>query len=288
MINLLAHRLVNWFGHIEWLRPRRISFIIALCVALFWATRFVPRIVKRSLKVALGVSNPETMRRAHTLGSVFSNLARLFIVAFFFTAVLQEFSISLASIFVSFSIVGTILGLGSQSIVKDIVSGVVLLIEDQFSVGDIISIDNKHVGTVESMTLRVTLLRDMEGRAHYISNGNISEVVVLSKEFARALVDVEISQDEDIDKVISVLRELGKEIASTMVGVCEPTEVLGVESMTSANCVVRTLTKTEPGQQWAVARELRKRIIVRFRLEGFSRPIPQKLVWHRWDRSIIK
>jgi small conductance mechanosensitive channel len=74
-----------------------------------------------------------------------------------------------------------------------------------------------------------------------------------------------------------------------MGGACEPTEVLGVESMTSSNCVIRTLTKTQPGQQWAVARELRKRIIVRFRLEGFSRPMPQKLVWHRdWDESLIK
>ena len=281
--------VTNWIDRIVWLRLQRIGLMLVACAALFWAARFVHEVVNRYLKVALEASNPEAMRRAHTLGSVFGNLARTLVVAFFFTEILQEFNISLTSIFVSFSIVGTVLGLGSQNIVKDVMSGLVLLIENQFGVGDIISIDNKHSGVVESMTLRITVLRDIEGRAHYISNGNISEVVVLSKDFARAMIDIEVSQDEDIDKVISVLQELGLELASAMDAVCEPTEVLGVESMTSACCIIRTLTKTAPGQQWAVARELRKRIITRFRLEGFSIPMPQRLVWHRsWDRSMGK
>ena len=272
---------VTWFDYIARLRLQKIAIMMGVCVALFWATRFVHKLVNRSLKAALRDSNLEAIRRANTIGSVLGNFARVLVVSFFVIEILQEFSISLASIFVSFSILGTILGLGSQNIVKDIVSGLFLLIENQFGVGDIISVDNKHVGTVESMTLRVTMIRDMEGRAHYVSNGNISEVVVLSKEFARAMVDIEIDINENIDKVISVLNELGIELAASMDSVYEPTDVLGVESIATTSCIIRTLTKTAPGYQWSVARELRRRIIMRFRLEGFARPVTQMLVWQQ-------
>ena len=92
------------------------------------------------------------------------------------------------------------------------------------------------------------------------------------------------SQDEDIVRIMKVLGELGVELAGQLETVREPTEVLGIESMTPVSCVIRTLTKTAPGQQWAVARELRKRIVLRFHQEGFSRPMPQRLVWNRpWD-----
>jgi small conductance mechanosensitive channel len=181
-------------------------------------------------------------------------------------------------------IMGAALGFGSQSIIKDVIGGFFLLVENQFGVGDIISVDDKHTGTVERMTLRVTMLRDLEGRAHYIPNGTISGVVVLSKEFAKAMVDVEVSQDEDVVRAMAVLADLGVELAAALDTVREPTEVLGIESMNPHSCVIRTLTKTAPGQQWAVARELRKRIILRFRQEGFSWPVPQRMVWNRsWD-----
>jgi small conductance mechanosensitive channel len=206
------------------------------------------------------------------------------VISFFILEMLQEFNVSVGPLIAGVGIVGAALGFGSQSIVKDVIGGFFLLVENQFGVGDIISVDDKHTGTVERMTLRVTMIRDMEGRAHYIPNGSISEVVVLSKEFAKALVDVEVSQDEDIVRIMKVLGELGVELAGQLETVREPTEVLGIESMTPVSCVIRTLTKTAPGQQWAVARELRKRIVLRFHQEGFSRPMPQRLVWNRpWD-----
>jgi small conductance mechanosensitive channel len=103
----------------------------------------------------------------------------------------------------------------------------------------------------------------------------------MSKEFAKALVEVEVSQDDDVIRVMAVLRELGVALAAEQEAVLEPTEVVGIVSMNPHSCLVRTLTKTAPGQQWAVAREYRKLIILRFRQEGFSRPMPQRLVWNR-------
>jgi len=276
--------LAAWIDQTGWQKLQRLGLVVVTCAIILWAMGLVHKAVNRSLGAALKEGNPEAMRRAKTLGSVLENFARVMVISFFILEMLQEFNVSVGPLIAGVGIVGAALGFGSQSIVKDVIGGFFLLVENQFGVGDIISVDDKHTGTVERMTLRVTMIRDMEGRAHYIPNGSISEVVVLSKEFAKALVDVEVSQDEDIVRIMKVLGELGVELAGQLETVREPTEVLGIESMTPVSCVIRTLTKTAPGQQWAVARELRKRIVIRFHQEGFSRPMPQRLVWNRpWD-----
>ena len=284
MLLLFTDRLeafTTWFGQIGWQKLQKLGLVIITCFILLWAMRLVHKAVNRSLGAALREGNPDALRRAKTLGSVLENFARVVVISFFILETLQEFNVSVGPLIAGVGILGAALGFGSQSIVKDVIGGFFLLVENQFGVGDIISLGDKHIGTVERMTLRVTMLRDLEGRAHYIPNGTISEVVVMSKEFAKAMVDVEVSQDEDLERIMDVLRELGVELAATLDTVTEPTEVLGVDSMTPVSCVIRTLTRTAPGQQWAVARELRKRIIIRFLKEGFSRPMPQRLIWNR-------
>jgi small conductance mechanosensitive channel len=273
-----------WFDQTGWQKLQKLCLVMLTCVVILWAMRLVGRAVNRSLGSALKDGNPDAMRRAKTLGSVLENFARVVVIAFFIMETLQEFNVSVGPLIAGVGIMGAALGFGSQSIVKDVIGGFFLLVENQFGVGDIVSFGDKHMGTVERMTLRVTMLRDLEGQAHYIPNGTISEVVVMSKEFAKALVEVEVSQDEDVVRVMAVLRELGVELAAELDTVLEPTDVQGIVSMTPHSCMVRTLTKTAPGQQWAVAREYRKRIAIRFQKEGFSRPMPQRLVWNRpWE-----
>jgi small conductance mechanosensitive channel len=273
-----------WFGQAGWQKLQKLCLVMLTCAVILWAMRLVARAVNRSVGSALKDGNPDAMRRAKTLGSVLENFARVLVVSFFILETLQEFNVSVGPLIAGVGIMGAALGFGSQSIVKDVIGGFFLLVDNQFGVGDIISIGDKHAGMVERMTLRVTMLRDMEGQAHYIPNGTISEVVVMSKEFAKALVEVEVSMDEDVVRVMAVLKELGAELALGLDTVLEPTEVQGIISMTPHSCVIRTLTKCAPGEQWAVGREYRKRIAVRFQKEGFSRPMPQRLVWNRpWE-----
>jgi len=273
-----------WFDQTGWQKLQKLCVVMITCAIILWAMRLVGKAVNRSLGAALTEGNPDALRRAKTLGSVLENFARVLVVSFFILETLQEFNVSVGPLIAGVGIMGAALGFGSQSIVKDVIGGFFLLVENQFGVGDIISIGDKHIGTVERMTLRVTMLRDLEGQAHYIPNGTISDVIVMSKEFAKAMVEVEVSQDEDVVKVMDVLRELGAELKAGLATVVEPTEVLGIVSMTPHSCLIRTLTKCAPGQQWAVGREYRKRIAVRFQLEGFSRPMPQRLVWNRnWE-----
>jgi len=154
--------------------------------------------------------------------------------------------------------------------------------ENQFGVGDIISVDDKHAGVVERMTLRITQLRDTEGRAHYIPNGSMVRVVVMSKEFARALVDVDVAYDADLDAAMELLKTEGARLVQDLPeSALEPTEVLGVNQLGGSGITIRTLTKTAPGKQWEVAREFRRRIVLAFREAGIEIPFPQQVVHHR-------
>lgn len=273
--------LSAWFDQTGWVKVQKFVLVLVTCAVILWAMRLVRRAVNRSLGTALGEGNPETMRRAKTLGAVLENIARVAVVSFFILETLQEFNVNIGPFIAGSAIMAAALGFGAQSLVKDVIGGCFLLVENQFAVGDIISIGDKHLGTVERMTLRITMLRDMEGQAHYIPNGNITEVVVMSKEFAKAMVEVEVSRDEDVERVMEVLKELGVELQEALPTVLEPTEVMGIVSLTPHSCVIRTLTKTTPGDQWAVARELRKRIVLRFQQEHFSGPMQQRVVWNR-------
>lgn len=272
-----------WLERAGWAKLHRLGLVLITCLLLLWAVNLVARAVRRAVDDGNDDVTTEAERRADTLGSVLNNTARVVVAAFFLLMTLQEFGVNIGPLVAGAGIAGVALGFGAQSLVKDVIAGFFLLMENQFGVGDIISLEEgKHQGTVERMTLRVTQLRDAEGRAHYLPNGSITKVVVLSKEFSRALVDVEVGYDVDVDRVFEVLREVGAELRKEWPErVSEPMDVKGVEAFGKDGCIIRTLTKTAPGKQWDVQRELRRRIILRFRKEGISSPIPQRIVHTR-------
>jgi len=214
-----------WLDQTGWAKLERLLVVVFTCVVILWALRLVSRAVGRSMETAMGEGNPETQRRAKTLAAVIGNFARVLVVSFFILELLQEFSVNVGPLVAGVGIVGAAIGFGAQNLVKDVIGGFFLLVENQFGVGDIISVGDKHAGTVEKMTFRVTMLRDTEGRAHYIPNGSIVEVVVMSKQFAKALVEVEVSHDEDLDRIMTVLKDIGAELHRDLDTVLEPTEV---------------------------------------------------------------
>ncbi|HWQ09464.1 MAG TPA: mechanosensitive ion channel family protein [Holophaga sp.] len=272
--------LANWFQQVGWTKLEKLVMVLLTCFIILWAVNLVARAVRKAVDDGNEGVTTDAERRAETLGSVLKNAARVLVAVFFVLVTLQEFGVNIQPLLAGSAVAGVALGFGAQTLVKDIIAGFFLLLENQFGVGDIISVDSQHSGTVERMTLRITQIRDLEGKAHYLPNGSINQVVVMSKDFARALVDVEISLDQDIDRVADLLRLLGRDLMADLPNaVLEPTEVKGVEAMNAMGCTIRTLTKTAPGLQWEVARELRKRIVTRFRLEGITMPLPHRVVW---------
>jgi small-conductance mechanosensitive channel len=270
----------DWFERVGWTKLEKLVLVLLTCLIILWAVSLVARAVRRAVDDGNAGVTSDAERRAETLGSVLKNAARVLVAVFFLLVTLQEFGVNIQPLLAGSAVAGVALGFGAQSLVKDIIAGFFLLLENQFGVGDIISVDDKHTGTVERMTLRITQIRDMEGRAHYLPNGTITQVVVLSKDYARALVDVEINNDQDVDRVMELLKVLGQDLkADKPDAVIEPTDVRGIETMNATGCTIRTLTKTAPGLQWEIAREFRRRILIRFRQEGIAMPLPQRVVW---------
>lgn len=274
--------LAGWFETAGWQKLQKLTLVIAVCVGILWAIKLVGKAVRRAVDDGQAHITSDAERRAETLVAVLNNAARILAIAFLIVMTLQEFGVNVGPLVAGAGIAGVAIGFGAQTLVKDVISGFFLLMENQFGVGDIISVDDTHVGTVERMTLRTTQIRDVEGRAHYLPNGTISRVLVMSKEFANALVDVEVALHTDLDRAMAILQELGEELHREHPdAVLGPPDVRGVESITPQGCVLRTLTRTAPGRQWEVARTLRRRIIQRFQAEGIEIPYPQRVVWTR-------
>lgn len=269
----------HWLDSRSWAKVYHLALVLLVSALFLWVVKIIGKAVRRAVDNGDESTTSEAERRAETLSTVLNSAARVLVLAFLVLMVLQEFGVNIAPLIAGAGIAGVALGFGAQSLVKDVISGFFLLMEDQFGVGDLISIDEKHVGTVERMTLRITQLRDVEGRAHYVPNGSINRVIVLSKEFSKALVDVEVGYDADLDRIFALLETIGAELRKARPElVLEPTDVWGVEAFGKDGCTIRTLTKSAPGKQFDVARLLRKRIIEKFREEGIASPIPQRIV----------
>ena len=269
----------RWLDGRSWAKVYHLALVLLVGALFLWMVKIIGKAVRRAVDDGDDTTTSEAARRAATLSTVLNSAARVLVLVFLVLMVLQEFGVNIAPLIAGAGIAGVALGFGAQSLVKDVISGFFLLMEDQFGVGDLISIDEKHVGTVERMTLRVTQLRDVEGRAHYVPNGSINRVIVLSKEFSKALVDVEVSYDADLDRIFALLETIGVELRKARPElVLEATDVRGVEAFGKDGCTIRTLTKCAPGKQFDVARLLRKRIIEIFREEGITSPIPQRIV----------
>jgi len=227
------------------------------------------------------------VQRAKTMGGLLKSIITGVLIAIFGTMILSQLGVNIAPIIASAGILGIALGFGAQSLVKDFLSGIFMIFEDQFGVGDVVDVGEAS-GTIEAVSLRVTRLRDLDGTVWYVPNGEILRVGNKSQNWSRAVVDIGVSYDEDLGHARRVLTEVAHELWEDddyrSVIVEEP-EVTGVEALTPDAITLRVLVKTAPMEQWAIARELRQRIKARFDHEGIEIPHPQRVVWQREGRS---
>ena len=228
---------------------------------------FRERLEGSSFLESAGLTSARRAQRAATLGSVLKSAMSAIIFVIAFLLVLSELRIDLAPFIAGTSIVGVALGFGAQSIVKDFLAGMFMLMEDQYGVGDVIDFE-KASGTVEAVGLRSTRLRDVNGTVWYVRNGEVVRVGNKSQGFAQVVLDVPIDAWADVDRASAAMAAVSHEMAEeedwSSVFLSTP-EVQGVESMTREETVIRLVAKVRPLEQWRTARELRRRI--RDRLE---------------------
>jgi moderate conductance mechanosensitive channel len=209
-------------------------------------------------------------QRAKTVASIVNNVAKAALAAFVLVTALKEAGLDVTPLLAGAGIVSVAVGFGAQSLIKDFFAGFFIVFENQFGIGDQVTIAG-HSGTVERMTLRVTVLRDVEGNLHFVPNGRADTVTVLSKEWARAVVDITVPYAVDISDAIAVATTVASEFAGeNPESVVEPPEMLGVQDLGPRGVSIRVAVKTPPGKNLAAGREIRRRIKLAFDAAGIQ------------------
>jgi len=274
-------------------KPMALLGLFVLALAIRWVLhQGVNRIVKRAAHGVLpdrvsAVTPARRGQRAESMGGLLKSIITGLVAAVFGTMMLSEVGVDIAPIIASAGIVGVALGFGAQSLVKDFLSGVFMILEDQFGVGDQVDL-GEAVGTVEAVSMRVTRVRDVNGTVWYVPNGQILRVGNQSQNWARTVLDISVAYDEDLARVRRVLGEVAHDLweDDDFTGqVIEEPSVWGVQALGVDGVTVRVVLKTTPGEQWAVAREMRERIKARFDHEGIAMPYPQRVVWQRQEHG---
>ena len=268
----------------SWLTTSGIKIVGILIglVILSQMSRWIAKWMEKFVYEKDPLQASEAKKRAHTLGNI---LRHAFLIIITFVAVLMilgELGIQLGPLLATAGIGALAIGFGAQGLVKDLISGFFIILENQYRIGDVIEVAGVS-GLVESVSLRKTVLRDLQGKVHTIPNGEIKVASNFSKEWSRSVLDLGISYRDDIDQIVDLLIQIGKEMESEepyKSAILEPLQVLGVEKFDESQMVIRMMVKTAPLKQWDVGRELRRRIKIRFDEKGIQLPFPHRvLIW---------
>jgi moderate conductance mechanosensitive channel len=225
-------------------------------------------------------------QRIEALASVLRSIVSFVVWLVAGLLVLGELGFDLAPLLAGAGILGVAIGFGSQSLVKDFLSGFFILVEDQFGVGDIVDLEPGISGTVEAVSLRTTRLRSVDGTVWHVPNGEIRRVGNMSQHWSRALLDVDVAYDTDLAHARTVIKRVADELWNEGTDILEEPDVWGVESLGHHAVTLRLVVKTRPSRQWVVSRELRERIKRAFDAEGIEIPFPQQTVWMRPDPAV--
>jgi small conductance mechanosensitive channel len=245
--------------------------------------RVVPRRARDRLAETSPRAGARREQRAKTIGSVLRNVTSVFVYGIAVIEILGIVGIDLAPIIAGAGIVGVAVAFGAQSLVSDFISGVFMVLEDQFGVGDIVEAGSV-IGTVEGVSLRITSIRDLNGTLWHVRNGQIQQLGNMSQHWARSVVFVTVAYDQPIDEAERLIKQAADSVwRDDQLGklVLEEPDLSGVQEVNADSIVIRLLITTVPGEQWGIERELRKRIKQAFDGAGVRFPFPQQTVWMR-------
>jgi small-conductance mechanosensitive channel len=271
--------ITAWADSTLWADGLRIVLII---VSAWAVSRLGGRLVGGlHSRVIARIAEPEQLRRAETLGRILRYAVSVTVSVLATLLVLSQLGISIAPILGAAGVVGVAVGFGAQSLVRDYFTGISLLLENQLTKGDVVTVAGL-TGAVEDLTLRYIQLRDYEGNVHYIPNGLISTVTNMSRGHAYAVIDVGVAYREDLDRVIPVLLDEAAKFpqsAAVQGKVLEPFEFAGVDQLGDSAVVLRGRFKVKPLEQWTVRREFLRVIKQRFDREGIEIPFPHLTIY---------
>ena len=239
------------------------------------------------IRIAARLDDREAAKRAETLGRVFRYLVAVVVTLIAGMLVLGELGVSVAPILGAAGVVGLAVGFGAQTLVRDYFTGFFLLLENQIRQGDVVKL-GEHAGLVEEVTLRYVQLRDYDGHVHFVPNGQITTVVNMSRGFAQAVIDVGVAYRENVDEVMAVMREVGRELRAVPefdARILDELEIAGVERWADSAVVIRCRFRCRPLEQWTVRREYLRRLKAAFDAKGIEIPYPHVTVYAGQDKA---
>lgn len=280
MENILS-RFLNVFY--PWLVSHGLK-ILAILVTAYIIRRFgkifIEKIVCRAVVADHFLTKEAEEKREKTLINIFDATIKTLVWVLAALMILGEVGVSIGPLLAGVGIVGLAFGFGGQYLIRDIISGLFIILENQFRVGDVVCLDGT-CGLVEDINLRIIVLRDLDGTVHHVPNGEIKRASNLSKHFARVNLNIGVAYNSSLEKVIEVINRVGGELARDPQWqdlIIKPPQFLRVDDFADSAIVVKILGETKPLKQWDVAGELRKRLKIAFDKEGIEIPFPQRTV----------
>jgi len=270
--------VVNWLGAHG---PHILVILVVGAVLWFALNKFLPPIVGRLMATTKGESKEGIKKRRDTLVGVLSGVGRVFIVVVAIMMILDEAGVPIASVLVGLGIAGLAIGFGAQYLIRDLIAGIFIILENQYRVGDVARVADI-AGLVEEVTLRKTVLRDLDGIVHHVPNGEIRVASNFTRHFSRVNLNISVGYGTDLDHAISVINRVGKELAEDEKWrkvIKSPPQVLRVDNLGDSGIDIKILGDVKPIEQWAVMGELRLRLKKTFDAEGIEIPWPHTKVY---------
>lgn len=282
MTESVGATLVGWAtAHV----PNALRIVLILVAALVLTK--VGRALIQRMERLVEDDDPYTLsdleKRARTLGRLLRQVVTIGVWVLAVVTILGELGVAIGPLLAGAGIAGIAVGFGAQALVKDVIAGFFMLLENQYRVGDIVSVAGV-TGVVEAINLRTTVLRDVAGAVHVVPNGTVGVVTNHTRGWARALLDVGVAYQEDTDRCFEVLRKVGDGLQRDRVfgpKLAEPFEYPGVEALDDSAVLLRMMVRTKPHEQWDVMRELRRRVKKAFDEAGIEIPLPQRTLYVR-------
>ncbi|MDD3480358.1 MAG: mechanosensitive ion channel family protein [Paludibacteraceae bacterium] len=280
----MKEEFMKWLEAIlPWLLSHGLRIVVIL-VGAYVLNKIVNKVVEKSIRSAIlpanFVSKAAETKREDTLIRIFSGTIKIVIFSIAILMVLSELGLEIGPILAGAGILGLAVGFGGQYLIRDIITGFFMIIENQYRIGDVVNFDGTG-GLVEDITLRMTTLRDLDGTVHHIPHGDIKRVANLSKYYARVNLNIRIAYSSNLEHVIAVVNKTGLALAEDPAWkefIIKPPQFLRVDDFADSAIIIKILGETQPIKQWEVSGEFRKRIKIAFDREGIEIPFPQVVV----------
>lgn len=286
MIKNMLEQLYAWIGEsIPVVIIAAAIFVIALKLINLLETRVRKIFLRRNTDKESTGSN-EYNKRMNTLLGIFKGTIKISLWIIFIMIILKEFGITIGPLLAGAGIVGLAFGFGAQELVRDIISGFFILLENQIRTGDV-AIINGTGGLVEKIEIRTITLRDFSGVVHIIQNGKINTMSNMTKEWSAIVFDIGVAYKEDTEQVMEIMKKVGDDLRDDPefgLKIIEPIEIFGLDKFGDSAIIIKARVKTKPLEQWTIGREYRKRLKKVFDEKGIEIPFPHTTVY--WGEEI--